>query len=69
MMLRSGEMKCRVCGWWPPMVRVRRRGDDERVVPASQSWRWRQLREHIFDVAAEEFYLGQHYELVVELER
>jgi hypothetical protein len=48
------EMKCRACGWWPPMVRERRSGDYVRVVSASESWRWRQLREHILDVAYNE---------------
>jgi hypothetical protein len=46
----TGAMACRVCGWWPPLVRVRR-GQTER---ASEAWRWRQLFEHVCEVATDE---------------
>jgi hypothetical protein len=69
MTVRSVDMRCRICGWWPPMVRERRRGDDVRVVPASQSWRWRALRQHIYELAEAEYYRGPHEDLVMEIER
>lgn len=46
-----GEMACRVCGWWPPVVRVR----EGRTEPASDTWRWRQLLAHIDDATGAEF--------------
>lgn len=45
--MSPSEMKCKVCGWWPPLVRVRK----EQTERASESWRWRQLMEHVFEQA------------------
>jgi hypothetical protein len=66
-MKMPSDVECSACGWWPPMMRARKSGDY--VVRASRSWRWRQLREHIYEVAHAEFDRGPHYELVVEMER
>ena len=32
-------LRCRACGWWPPLVRVR----NLVTCRASDAWRWRQL--------------------------
>lgn len=49
-----GDMKCAVCGWWPPLVRVRR----GRTKRASDAWRWRRLREHLGEACGDEHYDG-----------
>jgi hypothetical protein len=46
----AAEMVCRVCGWWPPLVRERK----GTIAPASDAWRWRRLRDHVEDVADDE---------------
>jgi hypothetical protein len=61
-------MECRVCGWWPPLVRVRA-GQTE---PADEPWRWRQLFAHVEEVAGAEcddgYPDGPHNRLVFGLE-
>lgn len=65
----NGQMKCSVCGWWPPLVRVRE-GKTER---ASDGWRWRQLERHILDVSDAEERDGNadgpHTQLLATVER
>lgn len=50
-----GEMACRVCGWWPPVVRVHK----GKTAPASDAWRWRQLLLHVEDAMGAEFADGR----------
>jgi hypothetical protein len=50
-----GDMACRACGWWPPVVRVRH----DMTEPASDAWRWQCLREHIEETASIELDEGQ----------
>ena len=49
-----GNMRCRACGWWPPVVRVRH----GHTAPAADSWRWRRLADHVDDIAAQEYLDG-----------
>jgi hypothetical protein len=46
-MSEASQMACRVCGWWPPLVRV----VHDQTQRASERWRWRQLAEHVFEQA------------------
>lgn len=45
MKLSAANMRCAVCHWEPPMLRVR----DGIAKPASDRWRWRELVEHIME--------------------
>jgi len=40
---RYGEIVCAVCGWWPPLVGVRR----GRTYPLEERQRWQRLRRHV----------------------
>ena len=64
--MMHGDMRCRACGWWPPLVRVR----NEKTEQASDRWRWRQLVEHISaqaHVEEEDGVMGPHARLEEDL--
>lgn len=58
------QMECRVCGWWPPVVRVR----NDRTEPAPEAWRWGQLVDHVIEQAIVEYEDGRDDGAHVRLE-